>query len=795
MESEFQVVGFQEERKHSTANLNKVFRPDQLKVLALENRSHNTRKYSAATMKDSIAMRIVVRSRGYEILRKFHNLPVPALCTINRRLAHLNFVPGSFETMLKWLHHKLRSDKVALNLGHLACLSFDEMSLTQRVEFDKGLKRYLGFISPEIARDEAEKKMKATHCLAIMVRGLTVHWKQLLTYLLTGDSIDPERLWSYMEMLVVACGRLNIPVVTVSSDMGGGNLALMSHVNVQSSRGSLVASCPHPAPSSMAEDLLFCPDVPHILKNMWCQLLKTNFILPDWYVQKHQLPGNVVSAAHVKEYMNAQGAPGIVPVPGLTMDALEPSKFQKMRVHIARKFYCPKLGHAMNVAADLKIISVYAKTTAAFILDVDRWYTIHAARSKFDGLGRDQASLEKLEHVRSFSRLMQGLCFWRVVEEEYDANSWKPIQRGVVLANEVVLTLHRRFVQTNILDYILPSRLFTSCCENLFMQVRSGGDSHPRPVRLRHMLRLVSAAQYLRCSGSSRHSYEDDDEAYYIDFLSIPAEKHSEDWAFTPEEIDEYVDIPFADLTLLARQGLYYVAGWTAFKLKERTKCATCLEAFCRDTPMDFVPHQFTNAVSQGGLSHPGNGVWNVCMVVEDLVRAKADNLLHEANVKELIIACVEKKNGSWLKPMFPGCHDGFKLAAQQFVALRVHILASDSSLDLLNPILYNSASAHARTATQNCRDPTKNEFKLPPPNLVWTDMSAKPVRKSQPKKRGPGKPKPTPKKANPPKKSAPKSTTKKKETSRRIPMKAQKTQPLKQAAAKGELQRLLLGG
>jgi len=42
-------------------------------------------------------------------------------------------------------------------------------------EYDKGLGCYLGYVSPEIARDEAKAKQEADYVMTLVARGLTSH--------------------------------------------------------------------------------------------------------------------------------------------------------------------------------------------------------------------------------------------------------------------------------------------------------------------------------------------------------------------------------------------------------------------------------------------------------------------------------------------------------------------------------------------------------------------------------------------------------------------------------------------
>ncbi|KAK3929397.1 Transposable element P transposase, partial [Frankliniella fusca] len=249
---------------------------------------------------------------------------------------NVNLIPGKFCTMIKWLDHKIKQERLP-EMARYCILSFDEMTTKVQVEYDKGLKCYSGFVSSEIAKDEDEKLTKASHCLAFVLRGLTTHWKQLLTYLLTGSSVHPGKLWLFLEEMLTLLSKYNFHVLALASDMGGGNQALWKLKGILWSRGQINQSIPHPAPapfisaSCLASSntsipapnptasagfmsaptpssvttsipkLRFTPDTPHLLKNMWAQLLRTIFLLPASFLAKHQLDSNIVSPHHVRE--------------------------------------------------------------------------------------------------------------------------------------------------------------------------------------------------------------------------------------------------------------------------------------------------------------------------------------------------------------------------------------------------------------------------------------------------------------------------------------------------------------
>jgi len=149
-------------------NKSKFLRADQKELLELENPSQNTKKWSNATIREAIKIRLVCRSRGYEALRLNHHFPLPSLVTVNRRLRGLELIPGEYENTAVQLGKKVRRLSDDMKHAGLCVMEVDEMSTSPCIEYDKGLGGFLGFVSPQTARDEPQKLEKATYyfCLA-----------------------------------------------------------------------------------------------------------------------------------------------------------------------------------------------------------------------------------------------------------------------------------------------------------------------------------------------------------------------------------------------------------------------------------------------------------------------------------------------------------------------------------------------------------------------------------------------------------------------------------------------------
>ena len=362
-------------------------------------------------------------------------------------------------------------------------LSLDEMQLRPHVEYDKGLKRYVGFVSSEfIDSDEPEI---ATHGLVFIARGLTLHWKQVVGYVLTGNSTNSAKLWNFVKNVIVCLYSHSLIVKCVTSDMGSNNRGMWGGIGVHSIRNQVNCKVSHPCKPD--ENIYFVADVSHLLKNIRNCLLSQDINLPEGIVNENQLKSNAVSVKHVATLVEHQEKGGPVLVPNLTKNVVNPSAFEKMRVPLARNFFSCNVSSALLFSVSIGIMPNEAVDTSWFIQHIGKWYDIMSSRNKSDALST--SNIDKLLHLKNILKWFPSLCF-------NGKAVWKPIQTGVQLSTTSILELYDELTSRGLIEYLLTSRLSTDCVENFFSQVRETGDSHPIPVKFRHVIRMISVAQY-----------------------------------------------------------------------------------------------------------------------------------------------------------------------------------------------------------------------------------------------------------------------------------------------------------
>jgi DNA transposase THAP9 len=166
---------------------------------------------------------------------------------------------------------------------------------------------------------------------------------------------------------------------------------------------------------------------------------------------------------------------------------VNPGKFQKMKVNLAAQVLSHSTTTALQLCVARKLLPEAALTTAWFLQTVNDWFDVMNARFPLASLFK--SSTGKVEMLKMVHELFLNLHFG-------GRDGWKPIQTGVRLSITTVLDMYNDLVVDGTYKFLMTGRLTQDCVENLFSQIRSRGDTHPKPVHLRHCIRLISLSQY-----------------------------------------------------------------------------------------------------------------------------------------------------------------------------------------------------------------------------------------------------------------------------------------------------------
>ncbi|XP_063989938.1 uncharacterized protein LOC135169132 [Diachasmimorpha longicaudata] len=613
-------------------NLKKFLNDDQILFMQCDGPTSNTRHWSEETLRKAVRI----------------------LCQ-----------PGVTRDIIEWLGEKVAQDETPI--PRLCVLSFDEMAIHPAVEPDRGLKKFIGLVTPELARDETEGAPQASHALAVVARRVSSHWKQPVSYALTGASIDAKKLWNYLMQIIQLLADAGLHVVRLSSDSGPGNQELWNSQGVHCIQNQGIPSCPHPLQEG--ERLWMAPDREHLLKNMWCQLERTDFYIPAEIKLANNLPGMIISMQHVARLQIEGGTFAAWKIQQNECQACstENQRFLQQRKPQGGSFFKSMNGTQLCLG-DIRVKP--SGTTPGqgkcpqFSLLVFNHLWI------FLSVSVEEKEYDRRKKLTEFVELVKALTFSKPPQR-------KPIQRGIEMSTLATLQFHEQYALTGKMEFFLPSRFGSTPCENLFSQARAG-DMHPRPV-------------------SKNSSYADDDEAYYVDCLR----GRNRESKLVEEENGAMTNLALeaCQLSTTQQYGVYFLAGWIARKLHGSCEeCNTALAAPGIDTSL---PYQWTEEISRGGLIHPTRQLHEITLISESLMQNAGTRVLQAPNVLECLATAINEQIPPELSLCFCSKHDLVKMCIHKFLDLRVHVLA----LNMSQPevvVEYASRSGFMRTSEQS---------------------------------------------------------------------------------------------
>jgi hypothetical protein len=317
-------------------------------------------------IRQAFQIRYICGAQGYDFIRSLR-YPLPSYRTLCDRIQQAPFQPGIQIDVVKWMQCKLQLSAVQ---ERDFVLMLDEMAVRKYLEYDKGLRSFIGNISDEFCKGDGKTSSNntvalASHALVFMIRGLTTNWKQVVAYYLTGNSLQGDILWKVIIQIITELNAVNVNVRAIVCDMGSGNQALWRAAGISAREELIVNSVKH---STLPDCLIyFLPDVLHVLKNVRNCLLSQDILLPPDIVSEYNLPGAIVSISHVRRLLDMRESSELKVAPSLHCKHVQPKQFEKIKVSFAAQLFSHSVSSALKFCVGVNLLPVGALTTAWFL--------------------------------------------------------------------------------------------------------------------------------------------------------------------------------------------------------------------------------------------------------------------------------------------------------------------------------------------------------------------------------------------------------------------------------------------
>lgn len=372
--------------------------------------------------------------------------------------------------------------------------------------------------------------------------------------------------------------------------------------------------------------------------------------------------------------------------PRLKLKHLNPSHYEKMNVGTAYAVFNHAVASALRLLVEQGKIDEEALTTAWFVDQVFKWFSLMTSRTPTMALS-DLCSEKGKEAVTFLNDFMEVFRNLRIIDKAKTNATWKPIQAGIIITTTTALNLRELYVQSKNLKFLLLSRLCQDALENLFSTIRVKSPV-PRAREFKYTLRVIVLAQFFK---PSRHgSYDIDDSVQLTDFLSSRPDLAEELGNINmPEEV--------GDLEPEEQQSLEYVAGYVARNIMKKHKlCESCTALLAQPAKNENRFLALKNYVpDKQSLCTPSENVMHLIECVETYFRENEESLvMGKANIDQVrtLIAAVEPTF-----TVFPVCHNVADKVVREFLLCRLRF-----ALRAKNEMLQRKAAQNSKCGSKS---------------------------------------------------------------------------------------------
>lgn len=368
-----------------------------------------------------------------------------------------------------------------------------------------------------------------------------------------------------------------------------------------------------------------------------------------------------VSVSYIKVLVEEDAKHDLKLAPHLKPKHLDGTHYDKMNVSCAVAVLNHAVAAGIKYLVEARKLPEKALTTAWFLEQVHRWFTLITSRSFSVAMSKAKENKhdEAVTFLKGFMKLFQNLN----IRKAGQADAFKPVQAGVLITTASAIHLQKKLLEEYKFRFVLLSRLSQDALENLFSTVRR---KHPvpRPLEFKSTLRIITLAQFFN---PSRHgSYEHDDSVDLLEYIASrpPVQSATEDEI--PPDSTEAEDIDDAE-----QESLCYLAGYSARAvMRKHSLCDNCI-SFLKDDP--GVDHgtllslKSYRSTGDNPLVTPSRSVVELLTHGEKVFRNCEDRItkLPMSTLRDTVLSAN-------LAAGFPQCHDLATKLLNHFLLMRL---------------------------------------------------------------------------------------------------------------------------
>ena len=403
-----------------------------------------------------LCLKLYIRGpKSYKSLSSIFALP--SRITLNRMLSNVILKCGVNDNIFSFLSVSVENMSEE---NRLCVLCFDEMAIKTHLYYDIKRDEVLGL---EDFDGQSKTFHPARNACVFFARGIS-NWKQPVAFALSSSTTPSEVLHDILLQCIIKLKNIGIKVVAVTCDMGSANLQLSEFLQVTSS---------DPYFTIDEQKIIFCFDVPHLLKATRNMFLKNNFSY-DEYSTDHK---------YVVDFYQEDSKLQRRLAPKLTNAHVSSNAFETMKVRFAAQLFSSTVAAAMTMYIHLKRLPDEAMGTIDFIDKMDKLFDILNSTNDYKGdkkfahiFSGEGFQIEFLDECASLFEQLQvfNLKNQNVTNRMKFITCWKITIAGV----KELWSILKSYGLTS-----LPTRrLNQDVAENFFGQVRSEGGNSFNPT-------------------------------------------------------------------------------------------------------------------------------------------------------------------------------------------------------------------------------------------------------------------------------------------------------------------------
>ncbi len=153
--------------------------------------------------------------------------------------------------------------------------------------------------------------------------------------------------------------------------------------------------------------------------------------------------------------------------PKLSSKIINPSQFEKMRVHLAANVFSFETQAELHYLIDKSPNQRIMKITAKFVGFIAKWFAVISYRESEHSLNENNENFNKnIKFLNDFIKLMENITY-------NTDNIWRPIQSDFIFTSKSSIELQNYLFVNISTKELIARRLTTDSIENLFSQIRS----------------------------------------------------------------------------------------------------------------------------------------------------------------------------------------------------------------------------------------------------------------------------------------------------------------------------------